>query len=65
MQEFSDLADLEELTTLVAVAEAGSFTAAAQVLGRDPSVLSRRLSQLEQRLGVRLLSRTTTTGSAD
>lgn len=59
MQEFSTLADLEELTTLVAVAEAGSFTAAAQVLGRDASVLSRRVSQLEQRLGVRLLSRTT------
>lgn len=59
MQEFSDLGDLEELTTFVVVAEAGSFTAAARALGRDASVLSRRVSQLERRLGVRLLSRTT------
>lgn len=59
MQEFFDQASLEELTTFVAVAEAGSFVEAAKALGRDASVLSRRVSQLEQRLGVRLLSRTT------
>ncbi|GJD57724.1 LysR family transcriptional regulator [Methylobacterium dankookense] len=59
MQEFSELADLEALTTFVAVAEAGSFAAAARLLGRDASVLSRRIGQLERRLGVRLLSRTT------
>ncbi|WP_407518614.1 LysR family transcriptional regulator [Methylobacterium oryzisoli] len=59
MQEFAELGDLEELTTFVAVAEAGGFAAAAKALGRDASVLSRRVSQLERRLGVRLLSRTT------
>ncbi|WP_019904799.1 LysR family transcriptional regulator [Methylobacterium sp. 77] len=59
MQELSDQASVEDLTAFVAVAEAGSFTEAAKVLERDASVLSRRVSQLEQRLGVRLLSRTT------
>ncbi|WP_313899381.1 LysR family transcriptional regulator [Methylobacterium sp. E-065] len=41
------------------LAEAGSFAKAAEALGREASVLSRRLSQVEQRLGVRLRSRTT------
>ncbi|GEO99910.1 LysR family transcriptional regulator [Methylobacterium haplocladii] len=59
MQELQELGGLDELAALVAVAEAGSFIAAAKVLGRDASVLSRRVSQLEERLGVRLLSRTT------
>ena len=59
MQELQELGALDELTAFVAVAEAGSFTSAAKVLGRDASVLSRRVSQLEERLGVRLLSRTT------
>jgi DNA-binding transcriptional LysR family regulator len=43
----------------VAVAETGSFTAAAKSLSRDASVLSRRVSHLEQQPSVRLLSRTT------
>ncbi|WP_160000617.1 LysR family transcriptional regulator, partial [Roseomonas sp. 18066] len=51
--------DLQELSALLAVAEAGSFTGAAQKLGRDASVLSRRVAALEQSLGVRLLIRTT------
>jgi DNA-binding transcriptional LysR family regulator len=59
MQEFAEPGGLEELAAFVAVAEAGSFVAAARTLGRDASILSRRVSQLEQRLGVRLLSRTT------
>ncbi|CAO4186096.1 Transcriptional regulator [Methylorubrum aminovorans] len=59
MQELQELGGLDELAAFVAVAEAGSFTSAAKVLGRDASVLSRRVSQLEERLGVRLLSRTT------
>jgi DNA-binding transcriptional LysR family regulator len=59
MQEMLEPGGLEELITFVAVAETGSFTAAAKALGRDASVLSRRVGQLEQRLGVRLLSRTT------
>ncbi|WP_207553719.1 LysR family transcriptional regulator [Teichococcus deserti] len=51
--------DLQELSALLAVAEAGSFTAAAERMGRDASVLSRRVAALEQSLGVRLLTRTT------
>lgn len=58
-QELLEPGRLEELAAFVAVAEAGSFTAAAGLLARDASVLSRRVSQLERRLGVRLLSRTT------
>jgi DNA-binding transcriptional LysR family regulator len=48
-----------ELTTFVAVAEALSFTRAAQQLRRDATVVSKRLNSLEARLGVRLLERTT------
>jgi DNA-binding transcriptional LysR family regulator len=59
MQELLEHGSLEELTAFVAVGEAGSFAGAATRIGRDPSVISRRVSQLEQRLGVRLLSRTT------
>jgi DNA-binding transcriptional LysR family regulator len=51
--------DLEQIETFVAIAEHGGFAAAARVLGRDPSVLSRRMEAMERRLGVRLLTRTT------
>lgn len=59
MQEFLERGGLELLTAFVAVAEAGSFTKAAEKLNRDASIVSRRVSQLERQLGVRLLSRTT------
>ncbi len=49
-------ADIEALT---AVVEAGSFSAAGERLGVAKSVVSRRVSQLEARLGSRLLHRTT------
>jgi DNA-binding transcriptional LysR family regulator len=48
-----------ELASFVAVAEALSFTRAGQRLERDATVLSRRVSALEARLGVRLVQRTT------
>ena len=41
------------------IAEHGTFTRAAGVLGVTPSALSQTLRQLEERLGVRLLQRTT------
>lgn len=50
---------MELLAAFVAVAETGSFTDAAKKLGRDASIVSRRVNQLEHQLGVRLLSRTT------
>lgn len=50
---------LEEIEAFVAVAETGGFSAAAKRLGRDASVISRRVTALEARLGIRLLGRTT------
>jgi DNA-binding transcriptional LysR family regulator len=58
-QQSNDGAPLAELTAFVAVAEELSFTRAAQRLGRDATVLSRRVAALEARLGVKLLRRTT------
>jgi DNA-binding transcriptional LysR family regulator len=49
----------EELQAFVAVVEAGSFTAAAERLDSAKSAVSRRVSALEDRLGVQLLRRTT------
>ena len=47
------------MTVFVAVAEAESFAAAARRLGMSPPSLTRIVNGLEQRLGVRLLNRTT------
>jgi DNA-binding transcriptional LysR family regulator len=51
--------DLGDLTVFVAVADNLSFRAAAARLGVTPSALSHTMRQLEERLGVRLLHRTT------
>ena len=50
--------DLADLSTFVAVAETGSFTRAAYRLGLTPSALSKRIKQLESKLQVDLLKRT-------
>ena len=47
------------LVAFLAVARAGSFTKAAAELGISQPALSHALKELEQRLGLRLLSRTT------
>src|ERR1700733_1110664 len=54
-----DRGDLASLTAFVAIAEHLSFRAAAARLGVTPSALSHTMRQLEERLGVRLLHRTT------
>src|SRR6202035_2256345 len=54
-----DRSDLSNLTAFVAVADRLSFRAAASQLGVTPSALSHSMRQLEERLGVRLLHRTT------
>lgn len=48
-----------DIEALVAVIESGTFSAAGERLGLAKSVVSRRVSQLERRLGSRLLHRTT------
>src|SRR5271154_796359 len=54
-----DRSDLANLTAFVAVADQRSFRAAAAQLGVTPSALSHSMRLLEERLGVRLLHRTT------
>lgn len=51
--------DLSILAGFVTVAEERSFTGAAKRLGVSPSAMSHAIRSLEERLGVRLLSRTT------
>ena len=52
-------ADLADLTALVAVADNLNFRAAASRLGVTPSALSHSIRHFEERLGFRLLNRTT------
>src|SRR6478752_2962156 len=51
--------DLSGLTALLSVAEKRSFTAAAAELRVTPSAVSQTIRALEERVGVRLLQRTT------
>ena len=50
---------MAEIETFVQVAESGGIGAAAERLGVAKSAVSRRLKELEERLGVRLVNRTT------
>ena len=51
--------DLNEILVFARVVRAGSFTAAAAELGMKKSTVSRKISELEERLNARLLQRTT------
>ena len=51
--------DLNEMLVFTRVVQAGSFTAAARGLEMPKSSVSRKVSDLEDRLDVRLLNRTT------
>ncbi|MGH8233671.1 MAG: LysR substrate-binding domain-containing protein [Rhodanobacteraceae bacterium] len=53
------LQDLNDLYFFAAVVEHGGFSAAGRALGVPKSRLSKRVAKLEERLGVRLLQRTT------
>ncbi|WP_205523185.1 LysR family transcriptional regulator, partial [Pseudomonas viridiflava] len=52
------LEDLNALYYFTQVVEHGGFAAAGRALDMPKSKLSRRITQLEERLGVRLLHRT-------
>jgi DNA-binding transcriptional LysR family regulator len=51
--------DLNEILVFARVVQAGSFTTAAAALGMPKSTVSRKVSELEERLKSRLLQRTT------
>ncbi len=50
---------LQAMTTFVAVVETGGFARAARKLDLSPAVVTRAVAELESRLGLRLLTRTT------
>jgi DNA-binding transcriptional LysR family regulator len=52
-------ASIAEMSAFVAIAEHASFAKAAKQLGVSRSSLSESLRSLEERLGVRLINRTT------
>jgi DNA-binding transcriptional LysR family regulator len=54
-----DLVPVDLLQTFVAVADAGSFTGAARVLGVRQSTVSQQIQRLEQRIGRRCIDRST------
>lgn len=50
---------LQAMTTFVAVVDSGGFASAARKLNQSPPVVTRAVAELEDRLGLRLLTRTT------
>ena len=53
------MSKIQQMSSFVAVVEAGSFVGAAQTTGLSKAAVSRHVGELEQRLAVRLLHRTT------
>lgn len=50
---------LQAMATFVAVVDSGGFASAARKLNLSPPVVTRAVAELEERLGLRLLTRTT------
>ncbi|WP_428354335.1 LysR family transcriptional regulator [Methyloprofundus sp.] len=57
------MGQLEDMQVFTRVVEAGGISRAAEQMGLAKSAVSRRLSELEARLGVRLINRTTRTSN--
>ncbi len=57
------MGQLEDINVFIRVVEAGGISRAAEQLNLAKSAVSRRLSDLESRVGVRLLNRTTRTSN--
>lgn len=51
--------DLQQIASFLAVVRSGSFVGAAEATGFSKAAVSRHVAELEERLGVRLLHRTT------
>ena len=51
--------DLNQMAVFAAVVRAGSFTGAARAIAQPKSTVSKRVAELERRLGARLLQRST------
>jgi DNA-binding transcriptional LysR family regulator len=59
------MTNLNEMQAFVYVSQAQSFTRAAKRLGMPKSSVSRAITSLETRLGVRLVERTTRSVGSD
>ncbi|EJF69753.1 LysR family transcriptional regulator [Pseudomonas sp. Ag1] len=59
LKQLLEVLNLEEMVTFLAVVEAKSFVGASLLVSKNPTIVSRRISQLEKRMGVSLLTRTT------
>ena len=59
VSKYATMAKLEQLEAFIAIARAGSISKAATNLSSTKSAMSRRLSDLEARLGAQLITRTT------
>jgi len=55
----NDMDRLQAMTTFVAVVDSGGFASAARKLDLSPPAVTRAVAELEERLGLRLLTRTT------
>src|SRR5919199_5960808 len=58
-ERYAEVADLNSLVIFAKVVEARGFSAAARRLKMPLSTVSRRVAELEDQLGVRLLERST------